>query len=145
MTRKRDFRGRFKACMHSTRGKQSKTSLLIEHNYANVYLCDGEDCANPNCRNSLHIPLPPNVKRDSWKKGRRLVELNELLSNLKACQSCKLGPVPLMHNNIAGEYQKGLSGYLYVVCQNPDCCPCEQSCLWKDSSHQAQRDALFRY
>ena len=30
-------------------------------------------------------------------------------------------PVPLTYNNIIGEMRRGLSDYLYVKCQNPDC------------------------
>lgn len=58
---------------------------------------------------------------ESWKLGRRLVEWEVLLENLKYCKKCKLGPVPLTINTIQGELQKGLGGYLYVKCENPDC------------------------
>jgi RNase P subunit RPR2 len=54
----------------------------------------------------------------TWKNGRRLVEFDVLLTNLRLCKSCRHGPVPLIENNICGELQKGLSGYLYVRCSD---------------------------
>ena len=50
--------------------------------------------------------------------GRRLVEWEVLLENLRHCKNCRLGPVPLTINSIKGELQKGLSGFLYVECEN---------------------------
>jgi RNase P subunit RPR2 len=47
-----------------------------------------------------------------------LVELEVLFENLRYCKNCRLGPVTLSVNTIRGELQKGLSGYLYVECQN---------------------------
>lgn len=40
---------------------------------------------------------------------------------LKVCKKCRLGPIPFTFHNIIGELQKGLAGYLYVACQNPEC------------------------
>lgn len=40
---------------------------------------------------------------------------------LKVCKKCRLGPVPCTFHNIIRELQKGLAGYLYVACQNPEC------------------------
>ncbi|KAH3828300.1 hypothetical protein DPMN_130253, partial [Dreissena polymorpha] len=34
-------------------------------------------------------------------------------------QFCNLGPIPLTKYNIGGELQKGLSGDVYVSCENP--------------------------
>lgn len=61
------------------------------------------------------------VDREGWKEGRRLVEFFVLLSSLKTCTFCRLGPVPLTVYSIIGEMKKGLGGYLYVRCMNPDC------------------------
>ncbi|XP_060572015.1 uncharacterized protein LOC132730175 [Ruditapes philippinarum] len=54
----------------------------------------------------------------TWKNGRRLVEFDVLLTNLRLCKSCRHGPVPFIENNICGELQQGLSGYLYVRCSD---------------------------
>lgn len=44
-----------------------------------------------------------------------------MLNKLQYGQFCNLCPIPLTIYNIVGELQNGLSGYLYVVCENPDC------------------------
>jgi hypothetical protein len=44
----RDFRVRFNARKRQTIRKQPSRTLLTEHNYAYVYLCDGDACKNPN-------------------------------------------------------------------------------------------------
>jgi len=44
-----------------------------------------------------------------------------LLEGLRFCVQCKLGPIPLTFFNIVGELRKGLSGYFYVGCENPEC------------------------
>ncbi|XP_065929397.1 uncharacterized protein [Magallana gigas] len=58
---------------------------------------------------------------DNWKEGRRIVEFGVLLSNLRHCEACRLGPVALTYDSVVGELQKGLGGYLYVKCSNNDC------------------------
>ena len=116
----RDQRGRFhKSSVKRLKPKDSR--LVIDHNYSNTSLCNGQaECASVNCDN-FHVKLPAGVKQNGWREGRRLIELGVLLDNLKYCSSCKLGPVPLTSHNVVGELQKGLCGYLYVVCQNADC------------------------
>ena len=47
--------------------------------------------------------------------------MDVLLSNLQSCQQCRLGPVALSHKTLVSELPKGLSGYFYVRCENPDC------------------------
>ena len=49
------------------------------------------------------------------------MEFDVLLSALKSCKKCKLGPVPLTYDSVVGELQKGLGGFLYVRCQNSEC------------------------
>ena len=56
-----------------------------------------------------------------WLEGRRLVEWEVLLTNLRACQKCRLGSLPFMLNSVQGEFQKCLSGYLYVKCGSSKC------------------------
>ncbi|XP_033759590.1 uncharacterized protein LOC117341838 [Pecten maximus] len=61
------------------------------------------------------------VNDQSWKEGRRIVEFGILLSHVQYCKFCRLGPVPLTYRTVVGELQKGLGGYLYARCENPDC------------------------
>ena len=123
--RHRDEKGVFRKVGEEKRQeKPTKKRTLdtrIDHNYTGTGLCDGESCSLPNCSSNAHIQLPDGVCRSGWRDGRRIIELGVLLDNLKYCAECKLGPVPLTSFNVVGELQKGLSGYLYVVCQNPDC------------------------
>ncbi|XP_045211082.2 uncharacterized protein LOC123562513 isoform X1 [Mercenaria mercenaria] len=116
----RDGRGRYRKFGEKKRRNEVSKRVIIEHNYTNTGLCNGSDCTATNCSN-FHFELGASVSRDGWREGRRLIELDILLKNLKYCRSCKLGPVPLTAYNVVGELQKGLGGYLYMVCQNPDC------------------------
>lgn len=91
---------------HSSRvGKR----IIEDHNYANTGLCNAESCESVESQSDFHqkIKLGSNVSREGWRDGRRIVELVLLLENLKYCQSCKLGLVPLAYYNIVGELQKG--------------------------------------
>lgn len=67
------------------------------------------------------VILGKNVDRIGWREGRRIVEFHVLLSTLKTCKFCRLDLVPLTIYNVIGEMKKGLRGYLYVKCMNPDC------------------------
>ena len=114
----RDQRGRFSKSSVKKK-KKTKTHIQIEHNYSSGHLCEGNACVNATC--ALHDPIPPTASREGWQFGRRIVELDHLLSSLKSCSKCRLGPVPLTYFNIVGELKKGLSGYIYVKCTNSDC------------------------
>ena len=118
----RDRRGRFvKTTVYSNKPDEKRESNVeIDHNYCVESVCEGSDCTKAKC-DTCFRHLNASVKNDSWKEGRRLVEFNVLLSNLQFCKICRLGPVPLTCFNIVGELKKGLSGYLYVQCQNNDC------------------------
>ena len=102
-------------------------SVLVEHNYVGCHNCPGltsadscPACGGPDVSDSgIHYGVK--IKRDSWRYGRRVIELSVLLDNLAACVKCRLGPIPLLHTNIIGEMMCGLGGYIYVQCQNPDC------------------------
>lgn len=109
----RDQNGRFKKIVHPRRTNK-QPSVVEDHNYVGAHLCNGQDC-------ECQPKLPSNVSRTGWKTGRRIVEFDVLLSALKSCKFCGLGPVPLTHSNIVGELQRGLGGYLYVKCVNIDC------------------------
>lgn len=98
--------------------------IEIEHNYVGNHKChhvlNVDSCQN--CGVDLsRIKFGSKIKRDSWLCGRRIVEFGVLLDNLTTCVGCHLGPIPLLITNIVGEMICGLGGYLYVMCQNPDC------------------------
>ena len=116
---KRDPSGRY-AKKNAVRKKRIRSSIQIEHNYCVGSVCDGNECRDDLC--AMHPPLKSkNIRADGWKFGRRVVELDVLLSSLKYCRACRLGPVPLTYYNIVGEKKRGLGGYIYVKCQNVDC------------------------
>ena len=104
---------------HKTQRKND-TCIKIDHNYVGGHMCSGISCKSPDCLTPVLAKLK-GVDFDGWREGRRIVEWLVLLENLKFCHSCKLGPVPLTLYNVVGERQRGLGGYLYVVCQNPSC------------------------
>lgn len=110
-SRVRDYRGRFSKNAKKANKKKVRKELknvVSDHSYSS----DG----SLNVRTEQSFP-----GQSSWKIGRRLVEFSVLLNNLKFCESCRLGPVPLTMNNIKGELKKGLCGYLYVQCMNLEC------------------------
>jgi len=88
-----------------------------DHNYAGSYTYMGQDCVITDCKADYHLDLPKCVKRTE----RRKWTIGFLLENLRFCAMCRLGPVNLTYDSVVGEMRKGLSGYLYVRCQNPDC------------------------
>jgi len=55
---------------------------------------------------------------DSWRYGRRVVELSVLADGLKACRLCSQ---PLHLADCVGETRYGLSGYLKVKCMYSEC------------------------
>ncbi|XP_056009475.1 uncharacterized protein LOC130051527 [Ostrea edulis] len=67
------------------------------------------------------IPLGKYATREGWKEGQRIIEFGTLVEALESCRQCRLGPLSLSASNIVGELQKGLGGYLYVKCLNPEC------------------------
>ena len=74
--------------------------------------------------NSKTSTAQDGVFNEDCKEGRRVVELLTMLTlitNLKFCSACRLGPVPLTMHSLKADLQKGLGGYLYVQCQNLDC------------------------
>ena len=123
MAAPRDSLGRFLGRPKSRKvpGDRSRQTVVIDHNYESGHTCYADPCQDPNCPLFNNIRLGKFAERESWKEGRRIVEFGELLSNLKQCKRCKLGPVPLTYNNVVGELRTGLGGYLYVKCLNVDC------------------------
>lgn len=104
---KRDKKGRFSKSTPPSRVVK-RSSLFHTYCKANV--------------NSDNINSEQGEKEiESWKVGRRIVEWDVLLNNLKFCKQCGLGPVPLTYESIKGELVKGLGGYLYVECSYHDC------------------------
>ncbi|XP_062590600.1 uncharacterized protein LOC134252182 [Saccostrea cucullata] len=120
MADQRDSRGRF-AKKGPKRVRYKKTYVASEHNYVSGHQCPGKTCKDRLCPLFNNIQdLGKNVTRD-WKEGRRIMELGVLLESLSTCSSCRMGPIPLYTENVIGERRRGLGGYLYVVCMNPDC------------------------
>jgi len=94
--------GKFQKLNNSNGRKRRKcnSNIVIEHNYAT-------------CNNSSEESAPKlgkSVSKDGWREGRRIAEFGVLLEQLKYCQYCRLGPVPLTFYNVVGELQKGLGG-----------------------------------
>ena len=132
---KRDPRGRY-AKKNAVRKKRIRSSIQIEHNYCVGSVCDGNECRDDLC--AMHPPLKSkNIRADGWKFGRRVVELDVLLSSLKYCRACRLGPVPLTYYNVVGEMKRGLGGYIYVKCQNVDCG--EINCVPYGKTHRLKK------
>ena len=55
---------------------------------------------------------------DSWRSGRRVVDLGVLADGLSKCTFCSY---PLHLSDTVGETIRGLGGYLHVVCKNSVC------------------------
>ena len=106
----RDDRGRFSKSYKQPK-RSKKSNLSLDHNYSlGQTVCD----IGNNLRTDKHF-------NEKWKEGRRCVEFGVLLENLRFCKACGLGPVALSVNSIVGERKKGLSGYLFVRCENVYC------------------------
>lgn len=105
---KRNKKGRFSTVDYRAREQNRTTS---DHNYST------------NHENSVVVEefVTERENIPSWKVGRRIVEWEVILKNLRFCQACGLGPVPLTYESVKGELQKGLGGYLYVECSYHDC------------------------
>jgi hypothetical protein len=110
----RDRKGRYKA--KNKRKLRKECNILVDHNYPHVLsICN---CKIGNC------PIFEHRKKGSaggWRKGRRVIEFDVLVRNLAHCKECRLGPLLLTSDNVVGELQKGLGGYLYVMCSNWEC------------------------
>ncbi|XP_062601776.1 uncharacterized protein LOC134263439 [Saccostrea cucullata] len=110
----RDGRCRFTKT-RSLLTKKKRSRVKIDHNYSIGHVLNTGGESPPK--------IPENASKDSWKEGRRIIELHVdcLLSGLLYCKNCLLGPVPLTYDTVVGELKKGLGGYLYVLCSNVDC------------------------
>lgn len=119
MARRRDEKGRFSLIRGNQPNKvlsKGKKSYEIDHDYFPQQPSSSK-CSDDTYEN---INVGKHVDRDGWKEGRRLVEFFVLLSSLKTCTFCRLGPVPLTVYSIIGEMKKKIGGYLYVKCMNPN-------------------------
>ena len=83
---------------------------MIDHNFELVHMCVGYECCTPTCPIYNNFKFDKYTTPNGWKEGRRIVEFDVLLSNLKTCQKCRLGHVQLTYYNVIGETQKGLRG-----------------------------------
>ena len=128
--------GRFKKQANShSKCLISSKHIITDHNYVGNHVCPGRStCTTKGCPYNCHFN---GVDRDGWRHGRRIVEWEALLSNLETCKECHLGPIPLTINSIIGERQRGLGGYLYVMCQNPDCMAINRAATGKTHRQKA--------
>ena len=62
----------------------------------------------PTCPIYKNVLFGKYTTPNGWKEGKRIVEFDVLLCNLKTCQKCKLGPLQLTYDNVIGETHKGL-------------------------------------
>lgn len=113
---RRDKHGKYRK--NRAKERRHDTSVRFDHNYCVGSVCEGDSCKNPTC---LQCDIPSFVDQTGWRVGRRLIELSVLLKNLETCTECNLGPVSLTSYNVVGERKRGLGGFIYVRCQNPDC------------------------
>ena len=114
----RDRRGRYRKNVIKT--LKLDKSIIFEHNYCSGTLCNESSCKKSKCV-TCNNDVPAHVNKESWKVGRRLIEMKCLLESLTSCSECGLGPIPLTKFTIVGERKLGLGGYYYVRCQNPEC------------------------
>lgn len=116
----RDNRGRYLS-VKLKKKRVLRNNIVVDHNYCGVNeICDDGTCKKE-CSIVKHAGIPNCASRDSWRSGRRVIELGVLLEGLRFCGFCRLGPIPLTLYNVVGELRKGLGGYLYVRCENPEC------------------------
>ena len=92
--------------------------IATEHNYVLGHTCDSEIGCEQCCPGISKLINSKKINTDSWKFGRRVIELDVLVRNLKSCHKCKMGPLYLTESSIKGEMKLGLGGYLYVQCSN---------------------------
>ena len=94
---------------------KQKLRKTREHDYARNF------ATLPFTQDDLGIKYGAKISANGWREGRRIIEWPVLLKNLEFCTECRLGPLILTMQTIKGEMPIGLSGYLYVKCQNPEC------------------------
>jgi len=99
----RDKRGRFVKKVKSER-KVVRSKVIIDHNYTSGHYCSGPEC-------ECQPKLAKHVSKSDWKVGRRIVEFDVLLTGLKTCKLCGLGPVQLKLYSVVGVLQRGLAGF----------------------------------
>ena len=125
MGRKRKKNGQFGRDFVKAKRPKADKNVVIDHTYIATHLCDSVDPEKPGCLSDSCVFVQPLTDahgkeytvpgpRGGWREGRRVIELGVLLDNLAVCPKCKLGPIPITRNNVVGELQKGLSGYLYL-------------------------------
>ena len=114
-TRNRLKNGRLKKVK---KAQSSENCVLIDHNYDAGHICltkDGCEQCVPGIDQILHAKK---ISYDSWRHGRRIIELEILINGLQACTQCRFGPLLLSEKSVKGEMKLGLGGYFYIQCQN---------------------------
>jgi len=54
----RERRGRYSKQISTNISNSRCRNILIEHNYSNIFNCDGDECVNARCNADRHINLP---------------------------------------------------------------------------------------
>ena len=107
----RDRKGRYKA--KNKRKLRKEPNIHVDHNNPHVLnICK---CKIGNC------PIYEHRQKGSaggWRKARRVIEFDDLVRNLALLTAMSSWTFILTSDNIVGELQKGLGGYLYVMCSN---------------------------
>ncbi len=99
-----------------TQDQADLSKVFLDHDYINK--CGGQDATT---RVKQYLKESNKKINLDWREGRYIIELGELLDNLRYCQHCGLGPVPLTSSNLIAEMPCGLGGYFYVLCTNISC------------------------
>ena len=100
------------------KAQSSENGVLNDHNYDAGHIClikDGCEQCVPGKDKILHAKK---ISYDSWRHGRRIIELEILINGLQACTKCRFGPLLLSEKSVKGEMKLGLGGYFYIQCQN---------------------------
>lgn len=87
----------------------------IDHDHEHLTNC--VDLTSVGAEEEVPAVEPPSYFDDTWKKGRRIVELDVLAKAMFCCQ-CRL---PLHLSDTVGERKGGLGSHLFIQCSSSGC------------------------
>ncbi|CAG2202311.1 unnamed protein product [Mytilus edulis] len=101
--------------------RQTARTVLLDHAYTTSY--PSSSYKQPDLSNFINEEVVDEnnvniTSDDSWRNGRRVVELGVLADNLAACKQCGL---PLSLQNCLNITTCGLAAVLKVLCVNQSC------------------------
>ncbi|VDI39825.1 Hypothetical predicted protein [Mytilus galloprovincialis] len=101
--------------------RQTARTVLLDHAYTTSY--SSSSYKQPDLSNFIHEEVVDEnnvniTSDDSWRNGRRVVELGVLADHLAACKQCGL---PLSLQNCLNITTCGLAAVLKVLCVNQSC------------------------